>query len=48
MRYGYARVSTREQDETRQIEALRNRGVQEIFTDKASGKNFVDRKESGC
>ena len=45
MRYGYARVSTREQDETRQIEALRNRGVQEIFTDKASGKNFVDRKE---
>lgn len=45
MRYGYARVSTREQDETRQIEALRNKGVQKIFTDKASGKNFVDRKE---
>jgi recombinase len=45
MRYGYARVSTREQDETRQIEALRNKGVQEIFIDKASGKNFVDREE---
>ena len=45
MRYGYARVSTKEQDETRQVEALRNKGVQEIVIEKASGKNFIDRKE---
>ena len=45
MRYGYARVSTKEQDETRQVEALRNKGVQEIVIEKASGKNFIDRTE---
>lgn len=44
MRYGYARVSTREQDETRQVEALQRAGVQEIIVEKASGKNFIDRK----
>ena len=45
IRYGYARVSTKEQDETRQVEALRNKGVQEIVIEKASGKNFIDRTE---
>ena len=45
MRYGYARVSTREQDEARQVEALRRAGVQEIIIEKASGKNFIDRTE---
>ena len=45
MRYGYARISTREQDETRQIEVLRQAGVQEIVIEKASGKNFIDRTE---
>lgn len=45
MRYGYARVSTREQDETRQVEALKRAGVQEIIIEKASGKNFIDREE---
>ena len=45
MRYGYARVSTREQDEARQIKALKNKGVQEIIIEKASGKNFIDRQE---
>jgi recombinase len=45
MRYGYARVSTREQDEARQVEALQRAGVQEIIIEKASGKNFVDRTE---
>ena len=44
MRYGYARVSTREQDEARQVEALQRAGVQEIIIEKASGKNFIDRK----
>lgn len=45
MRYGYARVSTREQDEARQVEALQKAGVQEIVVEKASGKNFIDRTE---
>ena len=40
--YGYARVSTREQNEDRQIIALKEMGVPEknIFLDKLSGKNF--------
>ncbi|MBR6107511.1 MAG: recombinase family protein [Oscillospiraceae bacterium] len=39
--YGYARVSTREQNEDRQIEALTRFGVpeQNIIVDKASGKD---------
>ena len=40
--YGYARVSTREQNEDRQIIALKEMGVPEknIYLDKFSGKNF--------
>lgn len=43
---GYCRVSSREQNEDRQIIALRNFGIQErdIFLDKQSGCNF-DRPE---
>ena len=47
MKYGYVRVSTNTQDETRQREALKKYGVLEenIYLDKASGKNFIDRTE---
>lgn len=40
--YGYARVSTKEQNLDRQIKALTEYGVEEraILTDKMSGKNF--------
>lgn len=40
--YGYARVSTKEQNEDRQIIALKEMGVPEenIYMDKLSGKNF--------
>ena len=44
--YGYARVSTREQNEDRQIIALKEMGVPEenIYIDKQSGKDF-ERKQ---
>ena len=47
MLYGYARVSSREQNLDRQITALLNAGVEErnIFKEKKSGKNFQDREE---
>ena len=40
--YGYIRVSTREQNEDRQLIALRTAGVEQnnIFMDKQSGKDF--------
>lgn len=40
--YGYVRVSTREQNEDRQLIAMRQFGVDEvsIFIDKQSGKDF--------
>lgn len=40
--YGYARVSTREQHEDRQVDALLGFGVipRNIFLDKMSGKDF--------
>ena len=40
--YGYIRVSTREQNEDRQLLALRQAGLSEknLFVDKQSGKDF--------
>ena len=38
---GYIRVSTREQNEARQVDALREFGVDEVFMDKQSGKDFA-------
>lgn len=42
MNYGYARVSTKEQNEERQLVALKQFGVEEknIWVDKQSGKDF--------
>lgn len=37
MKIGYARVSTVEQNEARQMEALREEGVDKIYMDKKSG-----------
>ena len=41
--YGYVRVSTREQNEDRQLVAMQGFGVKDrnIFTDKQSGKDFI-------
>ncbi len=40
--YGYVRVSTREQNEDRQLIALREVGVDDkfVYMDKQSGKDF--------
>lgn len=42
MEYGYARVSTKEQNERRQFAALQEFGIEKgrIYVDKQSGKNF--------
>ncbi len=40
MEYGYIRVSTKEQNEDRQVIALRAFGVSKIYLDKQSGKDF--------
>ena len=45
MRVAYVRVSTVEQNEARQIEALEKHGVEKWFTEKVSGKNTTDRPE---
>lgn len=42
--YGYARVSTRDQNEARQLAAFMAHGITKVFIDKASGKGF-DRPE---
>ena len=39
MKIGYIRVSTEEQNTARQEVLLRELGVDEVFIDKASGKN---------
>ena len=36
----YVRVSTAEQNEARQIEALKKHGIDKWFTEKVSGKNM--------
>ena len=40
MKYGYARVSTLEQDFSYQLEALEQAGCERVFKDKASGKRM--------
>ncbi|MEA4928358.1 MAG: recombinase family protein [Candidatus Limiplasma sp.] len=44
MRVGYARVSTKEQNEARQIQAFKEQGIEKVFLDKQSGKS-ADRPE---
>ena len=48
--YGYIRVSTKEQNEDRQLIALKEAGVSEqnIFMDKLSGKNFDRPQYQKC
>ena len=40
MKVAYVRVSTEEQNEARQIEALQKHGIERWFTEKVSGKSM--------
>lgn len=44
MKIGYVRVSTKEQNEARQIKSMEEQNVDKIYMDKQSGKDF-DRPE---
>ncbi len=46
MEYGYIRVSTKEQNEQRQLIAMREFGIAEnrVYMDKQSGKEFEQKK----
>ncbi len=41
-KFGYIRVSSKDQNELRQLEAMKEKGIDErdIFMDKQSGKDF--------
>jgi DNA invertase Pin-like site-specific DNA recombinase len=42
---GYARISTVQQDLTRQLQALKGEGCAKVFSDTASGKSMAGRPE---
>lgn len=44
MKVGYVRVSTQEQNEARQLEAMKAHGVEKVFAEKVSGKS-MDRPQ---
>lgn len=44
MKVAYVRVSTQEQNESRQVEAMKDKGIEKYFIEKVSGKN-MDRPE---
>ena len=43
--FAYIRVSTQEQKEARQVDALKSYNIDEIIIEKASGKNFIGREK---
>ena len=45
MKYGYARVSSKAQDYTAQVDALKAAGCERIYSEKQSGKSRNGRPE---
>ena len=45
MKVAYIRVSTQEQNEARQMEAMKGFGIDKYFIEKKSGKNTTDRPQ---
>ncbi len=43
MKVAYIRVSTVEQNEERQLEAMKDKGIEKCFVEKTSAKNMTDR-----
>lgn len=43
--FAYIRVSTREQNENRQLDSLKGLNIDEVIIEKASGKNFISREK---
>ncbi|MCM1264742.1 MAG: recombinase family protein [Candidatus Gastranaerophilales bacterium] len=43
--FAYIRVSTREQNENRQLDSLQGLKIDEVIVEKASGKNFISREK---
>ena len=48
MKYGYARVSTKDQNLDMQIDALKQYGCQKIFSEHAKGAKQIDRSGWNC
>ena len=45
MKVGYIRVSTEEQHEARQMEAMKGFGMDKYFVEKKAGENTTDRPQ---
>jgi len=45
MKVAYVRVSTVEQNEARQLEAMKNMDIEKFYTEKISAKNVADREQ---
>jgi len=45
MKYGYARVSSKAQDYTAQVEALKAAGCERIYSEKGPGRSTDGRRE---
>ena len=48
MVYGYARVSTADQNLDRQLDALRKHGIDKLFCEKMSGTKRTARSSTKC
>lgn len=48
MKYGYARISTKDQNLNMQIDALEKYGCQQIYSEQATGEKPIDQNGWNC